>query len=78
MDAQNKNVANLKDSVLTARTNEKKQLTAARKACLQSQCRRLDDVLRLWNNLSVVTPINFIGLYETLQRALVVIVSPLV
>lgn len=50
MDAQNKNGANLKDSVLTARTNKKKQLTAARKACLQSQCLRLDDVLRLWNN----------------------------
>lgn len=50
MDAQNKNGANLKDSVLSARTNKKKQLTAARKACLQSQCLRLDDVLSLWNN----------------------------
>lgn len=50
MDAQNTNGANLKDSVLSDRTNKKKQLTAARKACLQSQCLRLDDVLRLWNN----------------------------
>lgn len=50
MDAQNKNGANLKDSVLSDRTNKKKQLTAARKACLQSQCLRLDDVLNLWNN----------------------------